>query len=157
MYASGTTTVTVQGGTDYTLVSAAISANYHSYEMSPQGWPGWFNFNAAVGGWAGTPTVFAKFHVSGKVCHIMFYADGSGANASNSSSANAQAPFLISDTNEFVGLIAYAIDNSTGITIPGLISQSSGGAQLDFFHTMTGGGWTPSGWKRVLCNFFYPI
>ena len=37
--ASGTTTVTIYGGTDYTLANAAISANYYSREKAPAGFP----------------------------------------------------------------------------------------------------------------------
>ncbi len=36
---SGTTTVTIYGGTDYTLANAAISANFHSFAKAPDGFP----------------------------------------------------------------------------------------------------------------------
>jgi hypothetical protein len=43
-FGAPTTTVTVTGGTDYSLANAAISANYYSYAANPQGYPGWFNY-----------------------------------------------------------------------------------------------------------------
>ncbi len=36
---SGTTTVTIYGGTDYTLANAAITANYYSHVKGPAGFP----------------------------------------------------------------------------------------------------------------------
>lgn len=38
-FSGGNTTITVYGGTDYTLANAAISANYHSREKAPFGFP----------------------------------------------------------------------------------------------------------------------
>ena len=38
-YSAPNTTITITGGSDYTLVSAAITDNYYSKAMNPQGWP----------------------------------------------------------------------------------------------------------------------
>lgn len=38
-FSSGTTTVTVYGGTDYDLANSAITANYHSTDRAPDGFP----------------------------------------------------------------------------------------------------------------------
>ena len=38
-YTSGNTTITITGGSDYTLASAAISGQAYSYAASPQGFP----------------------------------------------------------------------------------------------------------------------
>lgn len=38
-YSGGNTTITVYGGTDYTLANTAISANYYSMVKAPQGFP----------------------------------------------------------------------------------------------------------------------
>lgn len=42
VYSSPNTTITVTGGTDYTLANAAITANYYSKDASPVGFPGIF-------------------------------------------------------------------------------------------------------------------
>lgn len=68
-YATGTTTVTITGGTDYTLANAAISANSYSKEASPQGWPDWFNYTVVPTGFSVNPTVsHAKFRIVGNTC-----------------------------------------------------------------------------------------
>jgi hypothetical protein len=38
-YSAPNTTITITGGSEYTLVSAAITDNYYSKAMNPQGWP----------------------------------------------------------------------------------------------------------------------
>lgn len=40
------TTVNILVNTDYTIAESAISDNYFSYQMNPQGYPGWFNVAA---------------------------------------------------------------------------------------------------------------
>lgn len=47
------TTVTVTGGTDYTVANAAITAPYYSKAASPAGHPIWFNYTPT---WTGTTT-----------------------------------------------------------------------------------------------------
>jgi hypothetical protein len=42
-YSAPNTTVTITGGSDYTLASAAITSPNFSYMASPQGFPQWFN------------------------------------------------------------------------------------------------------------------
>jgi len=43
------TTVTITGGSDYTLASATISGQAYSYAAAPQNFPQWFNYNV---GWS---------------------------------------------------------------------------------------------------------
>jgi hypothetical protein len=38
-YSAPNTTITITGGSDYTLANAAITDNYYSKAMNPQGWP----------------------------------------------------------------------------------------------------------------------
>jgi hypothetical protein len=47
-YGAPNTTVTVTGGTDYTLSGGAITAPYYSYIENPQGFPDWFNYTPTV-------------------------------------------------------------------------------------------------------------
>lgn len=46
-YSAPNTTVTVNAGSDYALVNAAITENYYSYVATPQGFPEWFNYACA--------------------------------------------------------------------------------------------------------------
>ena len=47
-YGAPNTTVTVTGGDDYALASAAITAPYYSYIENPQGFPDWFNYTPTL-------------------------------------------------------------------------------------------------------------
>lgn len=61
------TVLTINGGSDYTLTNAAISANYYSHSVTPVGFPGEFNYTPT---WTnltlGNGTVVATFSMSGK-------------------------------------------------------------------------------------------
>lgn len=72
---SGVTTVTIATNTDHTIANAAITANYYSYQVNPQGYPGWFNFTLANVVWDATaPTTVsatvARFSVVGLLCTV---------------------------------------------------------------------------------------
>jgi hypothetical protein len=56
-FGGGNTTVTITGGTDYTLANAAISANYYSYAVNPQGYPGWFDYTPTLKATSSDPTL----------------------------------------------------------------------------------------------------
>lgn len=66
------TTVTIAVNTDYVIANAAITANYYSYQVSPQGYPTWFNdttgFDIEFGGTNATNTTItkAKYSITGK-------------------------------------------------------------------------------------------
>ena len=66
-YSTGTTTVTVTGGTDYTVANAAIYDAHYSQAESPAGHPIWFNYTPT---WTnvtiGNATVDAKFAIHGR-------------------------------------------------------------------------------------------
>lgn len=147
------TTVTITGGTDYTLANAAISANYHSYVSNPQGWPGWFNFAPGPSGWSGTPTVnVARFAVNGRVCHLNMDITGT----SNATSASVIAP--IPNPSPTLGQLSINEDNSTIATTPGRISiGGAGSSTVAFARNMAGGAWTASGTKRVAGVLVYEI
>lgn len=50
------TTVTITGGTDYSLTNTTISSPYYSYEANPQGYPGYFNYTPTVTAGSGSFT-----------------------------------------------------------------------------------------------------
>lgn len=80
-YSSGTTTVTVTGGTDYALSNYPINSKYISYDEAPDGYPGWFDYSPTYGGsgsmtWTSVTTARARFRVSGDICQFSLYASG---------------------------------------------------------------------------------
>ncbi len=88
-YSAPNTTVTITGGTDYTFANAAVTLNYHSYMVNPQGYPGSFTYAPTLVGWSATPTTqFARFSVVGNICTLFVGANGT----SNSATTTATAP-----------------------------------------------------------------
>ena len=83
------TLLTVTGGSDYTVASAAITDNYYSKAENPQGFPDWFNFTpswAASGSmtYTSVTTSLCKFRISGKTLTLQVKASGTtGGTASN--------------------------------------------------------------------------
>ncbi len=70
-HGAGTTTITVAGGTDYTLANAAISSPYFSKEETPNAFPTSFAFTLGFTGFSANPaSISAKFSITGNICHL---------------------------------------------------------------------------------------
>lgn len=82
------TLLTIAVNTDYTVANAAISANFYSHQMSPIGYPHWFNYSPSVT-WDGTPpstaTLVAKYCVNGRACTTVVSQVNTSAGTSNTS------------------------------------------------------------------------
>ncbi len=73
------TTVTIAVNTDYTIANAAISANYYSYQATPQGYPIYFNktdvtvkgSGGSIGTFAETAKIY-RFSITGNMMYIIF-------------------------------------------------------------------------------------
>jgi len=60
------TTITLNGGTDYTLANAAITAPYYSNDQTPLGFPHWFNYTPTWSKVSGTAPVLGNGELSGR-------------------------------------------------------------------------------------------
>lgn len=71
---SSDTTVTVTGGTDYTLANAAITSPNLSYDATPQGFPQYFTFAPGFTNWTigtgGSAGNIAEFALIGKTVFV---------------------------------------------------------------------------------------
>lgn len=66
-YSSPNTTITITGGSDYSLTNSTITDNYYSKALKPQDFPNYFNWTPTVTAESGTPTVnsiSARFQLS---------------------------------------------------------------------------------------------
>ncbi len=79
--ASNTTTITVTGGTDYTLANAGITSPYFSYFSTPRGFPQWFAYTPTLTNLTlGNGTSAGKFAVSGTTVTFRFkFTNGSSS------------------------------------------------------------------------------
>lgn len=67
------TTVTVTGGTDYSLANATITSPMYSYMETPQGHPGWFAYTPTVTAASGsftTTSATGRFSMNGRLVTI---------------------------------------------------------------------------------------
>lgn len=153
-FAASTTTVTILGGTDYTLANAAISANYHSYDANPQGYPGWFNFTATFTGVSAQPTVnTARFNVVSRMCTIRVDAS---SGTSNSTSKSMTLPIATVRSNESC-LFEYWQDNGAdGTQIAGAFIGTPG-TTLSIFKSDNGAAWTAAGGWTCRFHMVYEI
>lgn len=92
---STNTTVTILVNTDYTIANAAISANYYSYQLSPQGYPGFFAYTPTLTNLTlGNGSLSFKVSLNGNVAHINGY-------------------FAYNSTSSVSGLIGFSIPVAT--------------------------------------------
>ena len=73
---SGLTTISVCGGTDYTLINASIASPCYSKIENPQGFPGKFNYTPFIGSSGGTITSYNSmgyFSIIGRIMHLRIY------------------------------------------------------------------------------------
>lgn len=98
--------LTITGGSDYTLVNAAITSPQLSRIETPFGFPGWFNWTVSwqISGtmeFSATPT-FAKFKISGRECLIHLYAEGT-TSGTGTTNIRFKAPVNSAQTSGFFG------------------------------------------------------
>jgi len=84
---SNDTTVTITGGSDYSLANAAIDSPYYSYQSSPQGFPQWFNYTPSWEGFSVDPSAnnfsIARFKIEGRLVTQEFHYDNNGTSNAN--------------------------------------------------------------------------
>lgn len=137
-YSAPNTTVTVTGGSDYTIANAAITSPYFSYASNPQDFPHWFAWTPTLTGGSSDLSAYtvARFAVTGRTCHIYFSAE----NKSMSGSAGATVitlPIASAETRSFA-LAVYTYPGS-GAYVAVRNNISSG--NLTIYKTIGSGNW----------------
>lgn len=151
---STNTTVTVTGGTDYTLANAAITSPAYSYEANPQGYPGVFNYTTVWTGFSADPTSANRFSVIGRTCFVNIYSSVVGV--SNSTGLTFTLP--IASAYNLSGIPMGAThNNSTSLTTLGVVNLSATSTTATAYPGPDQGGWTNSNNKSLQAAFNYPI
>ena len=149
------TTITVTGGSDYTLDNNAITGQAYSYAAAPQGFPQWFNFTPTLyTGWSALPTGTYIFKIIGRLC---IYPVDMGAGTSNGTSAELSIPVPASKTMAKGGANGYAVDDGTTLTGASRWRITGADNKVQFHTNMATGTWTASGTKRVGALIIYEI
>ncbi len=125
---STNTTITITGGTDYTLANAAITAPNYSYDTTPQGFPqifswapNWTNFTVGNG-----TLNYAKFSMNGKdVFYQVKFTHGSttvvGTIPGFSTPVTMSSDYVASDQL----LASVQLNDASGFRNPGLVLVGS--------------------------------
>jgi len=87
-YSSPNTTVTVTGGSDYSLANATITSPYFSKIENPQGFPQWFQYSPTISVSGGTAPSYStndcRFSITGKGVNVRIaLSNSSGGTAGN--------------------------------------------------------------------------
>lgn len=148
------TTVTLTGGTDYTLANAAITAPFYSHEASPAGFPTWFAYTATITGNSATPTNNCYFAVDGHSCTFIFNISGT----SNATGFAASIPITAFTLSGYQSVVIFdSVDNGTAGTGSEHAAVASGGTTIIFAHNDNNSGWTSSGAKAAFGTIIYRI
>ena len=148
-YSSPNTTVTITGGSDYTLANAAISNPAYSY-ASPPDFPGWFNYVPAFTGFSTDPTGTFRFKMRENNVTLIVFMSSTGT--SNATSFTMTAPIAAAFT--MVSNTSRSRDNGTYQTASGLVLFSAG-STIAIFRTLSAVGWTASGGKSASFEIDY--
>lgn len=143
---STNTTVTIAVNDDYTIANAAITNNYYSYQVNPQGYPGWFNYTPTFGGFSASPVVECKYSITGRLFHMQIVRTSGGT--SNSTSFSISIPFTAAFATN-TALYGNATDNSAALTTPVSGDIANGGTSISVYKDYAGSSWTNSGSKFV--------
>lgn len=144
-YSAPNTTVTIIVNTDYTLANAAISANFYSYDINPQGYPGWFNWTPTLTGFSVNPTnTLYKFNAIGNRIQIL-YRQGTNGTSNLSTKTYTLPVACVTLTGYVVVAPTLFVDNGVQGSTPGMVTISNGATTASIFTTWASGTWTASG------------
>lgn len=155
----GTTTVTVTGGSDYTIANASITNPFFSRVSAPFGFPNSFNWTPTITGFSADPTSSTyKFSIDNGICFIEIQQGTSGT--SNSALFHITAPVPSAVDNTTVGLWFFAYDGGAKATNPGgvtIMADTPDDYMRVNISIDTNDGWATSGAKRVRLAIQYLI
>jgi len=150
-YAASDTTVTITGGSDYTLSGGAITNPRFAFVENPYGFPGSFAFTPGYSGWAATPTMTGFLAARGKTLSLWLSVSGTSTNTVTA----VATPFIITQT--IAGTIPCRIQDNGGAAVMGLCYVAAASATLTFYKDLGAGAFTASGTKAVWLAASLPI
>src|SRR3990170_4526164 len=154
-YGAPNTTVTITGGTDYTLANAAITLPYYSYQEAPQGFPDWFNWTVSFTGFSVAPSVVAsRFQVIAKTCLFTIVTNQGTSNAAGFTMTSPITAATVSGM-KWNGPTGYIVNNGAGVAAGQWEIVSAGTAFT--LYTSGGGAWAAANGKAAELSGFYEI
>jgi hypothetical protein len=143
------TVLTITGGSDYTLVNAAITANYYSKTSNPQGFPHFFSYAPfAWGGFSVNPVATTTFCLTGKIVTVFCIITSAGT--SNANNHTMGLPIVSGSFNTCNG----RTDASVGYTDWRVANSAT---NIEFAASGSFTGWATTGSKYANVGFSYRI
>jgi hypothetical protein len=157
-YSAPNTTVTVTGGSDYTLASAAISDLAITGCETPRGFPSVFNWTPVYTGFSADPTAtVSRFWIIGKNCYFMHSEATNGTSNANTFYITLPVTAATITNMTWAGACGYAVDNSTALTGAAKWSITSAATYANLNSDMAAGVWTTANGKRARMMGWYAI
>lgn len=158
------TTLTITGGTSYTLANAAISDNYYSHEVSPIGYPQYFAYTVTASVSGGNAPTYAVqnsiFSVTGQVCHYQMALSNTTGGTAGSTTGLLEYSMPVA-ANSNISMLGSGVWYEQDVaTIQGFFCRYSGSSKF-YFHDGAGAngvGTTQSSTNRyIYANLNYVI
>ena len=151
-HAAGTTTVTLITNTDYAMAAATITNKYLSYIENPEGFPQWFNYDAAPTGFSVVPpTPVYRWKVSGNQITLAYLEGSNGT--SNATTFTATVP--VASVYAVTGVAGTLVDNGALLTTAGRVTIGAGATSMILRTNMSTGAWTNTNGKRAVVTITY--
>ncbi len=143
------TTLTITGGSDYTLANAAISGIRLSKSATPLDFPRFMNYTPTLTGFSADPTnTVNRFVMDGK--KVTAFIRQASTGTSNATTFTITLPITAATiTNARWSGHATVTDNSVTQATPGYMRVISGGAGISVFKDSAETVWTGSGGKAL--------
>jgi len=155
---SSSTTVTVNGGSDYTLANASITSPYFSKAVSPVGHPIWFNYTPTITGFSANPAnPISKFKLDGTACTVVHRNTALGTSNSGAYTVTAPITSKTISNMHWWGSVNNAVDNSANVTTTGAAELTSNSTTITLTKSAATGGWTTSNGKAADFTIIYEI
>lgn len=149
-YTSSVTTITVTGGSDYSIANAAITSPYYSKMQTPNGFPQYFNFtptwtSAGTQPTIGDGTLTGRFSLNGRTISVQFRFEAGATTTFGTSRYYFAMPVDPSTTElsaiNFIGQCGM-FDSSAGFAYVGFPGRVNGASNIEIgYHsdTLAGG------------------
>ena len=151
------TTVTITGGSDYTLSGGAITNPMYSYMATPYGFPGSFTVNLSPTGWTAAGLAQDNhFSINGRSLWLAFniYGSSNAASATKTGTLPVASALATDDV-----MSTYRVeDNGVVPNTPGMALITHATTTILFYKDCSGGtAWTGSANCFVVGEITYPI
>jgi len=158
-YSAPNTTVTINGGSDYTVANAAVVNPYYSYAARPQGFPDWFNWTGVPTGFSTVPAAanFFRFRTDGLACRIAFDTGTGGTSDATDFGLNLPIPAatVSSWLANWETPMTACFNNGTLLPVACRASISEGGTAVSFYTDCGTALWTAANNKRARASMVY--